>query len=692
MLSQTQVLPLRQIESLDAVASGGTPEDAALRLGISVPTVCRRLDDARVAMQVVGSSLRTLIYTYEVHHGAGRPELNPPSEIPDLDPLTTLIWAGLRLDVPDRLLVPELAALAEVDAAEVTAVLDQLTEQYHVPPHGLIRIGLHAGVLSGKEGTLPCYAQRRRDPSGGPWNLGATRFRVLELRAAGLSVIGCAQRTGMVQAAVYAHLRECARHAGVEAQRSLVHEAVRAGILIPPASAGPGGVPLSGALAAVWRGMVLDVPDRHLVGAISRQTGLPAREVDRHLRHLRSMGMPDCRLVLAGWEAGVLDEQAKIVAPVPELSLQGGAGAPARAHKASDPMKLTGQEVWALGLVAVEGLTIPDAAKHMGITPHTAQEYLRNCRRAAGTSSVLTAIHKACLARLLNPFPLDPARTWEVADDVRAVWRALVLDTPEKRLVRDIAAVAGLSTDRVEECLDELHSTGLTSAQLIVEGWAHQVLDSEARLTPPRLLIPSADVPVPRHAVRPDRDDPLGLLPAGQAAGPLRSGAGGLVGNQVAGVSYDFVRVAPETCRALLEQTAADRWGPVLGLPDAGAALLVTAAGADGLGRRGAVGRLSARGRVVRLPEDGHCTTPDGAYWAAPADRPLWDHGLIAHLLNPHEPRLPGSCLSTHLADGRAGSLICRATPVVTPDAPGPPASRPAIHTGPDVLTDATPQ
>ncbi|MEU9763471.1 hypothetical protein AB0D98_27895 [Streptomyces sp. NPDC047987] len=643
MTSQTQAPTRRQVEALDAVACGDTLADAALRLGISVVTVRRRLDDARAAMQVTGSSLRTLIYTYEARHGAGRPELEPPSEIPDLAPRTELIWAGLRLDVPDRLLVPELAALAEVDVAEVTAVLDRLTKQHHVPPHGLIRIGFHAGVLSGREGTRPGYAQHRRDSSGRLWNLGATRFRVLELRAAGLSVADCAQRTGMGQATAYAHLRECGRVAGVEAHRALVHEAVRAGVLVPSVPKGPGGVALSEALAAVWRGLVLDVADRDLVGAISRQTGLPACEVDRQLRHLRSMGMPDCRLVLAGWEAGVLDAQVTVVAPPPELSLPRGARDGVGARPARGPMPLTGQELRVLALVAVEGLTIPDAAKRMGITPNTAREYLRNCLLAAGTRSFLTAIHMVCGERRLA---LVPARTWKaVGDDVRLVWRALVLDTPEKRLVRDIAAVTGLPTGRVEECLDELHSTGLTSAQLIVEGWATRVLDSEARLTPPHLIVPFADVPPPRRIACPGQsaDDPLGLLPADRGPAYLPSGSAGLVGAQVAGETYDFVRIAPEACRALLEQTAAARRGPVLGLPDAGTALLVTAASKGGLGRRGAVGRVWARGRVVRLPEDGRRTTPDGAYWAVPPDRPLWDHTLIARLLDPHAP---GPCPS----------------------------------------------
>ncbi|MGW3165781.1 hypothetical protein ACWC9Q_23470 [Streptomyces sp. NPDC001142] len=118
MLSQRQAPNRRQVEALDAVARGDTLADAALRLGISVVTVRRRLDEARAAMQVTGSSLRTLIYTYEARHGAGRPELDPPAEMPGLAPHTELIWAGLRLDVPDWVLGPGLAALLVTAASE----------------------------------------------------------------------------------------------------------------------------------------------------------------------------------------------------------------------------------------------------------------------------------------------------------------------------------------------------------------------------------------------------------------------------------------------------------------------------------------------------------------------------------------------------------------------------------------------
>ncbi|MFE7331565.1 LuxR C-terminal-related transcriptional regulator [Streptomyces sp. NPDC057565] len=621
MHAQSGVLTPRTQEVCEAIADGATPDEAARTLNISVASVNRHIDRARTMMQV--RSLRALVYVLESRQLANRPERAAKLV---LDPLTELVWAGLRLDVPDRTLVPELAASARVDPDELRSALDQLTEQYQTSWHGLIRLGFRHGVLSGKEGADLGGPRAGHGGSGGPWSLKPIRHRVLELLASGLSAEGSVRRTGISKSTVYTHLRACAQVAGVKAHRALIHEALRAEVLVRPA---PVRAPdQSKALAAVWRGLVLDVPDRHLADAISRQTGLPVRDVKLELERVRSTGMPDCRLVVAGWQYGFLDEQTTVLAPPEHLSVVARAGA--------GPMTLHVRERQLLALMAVEGLTVEQAGARMDVTPGTARTYLRDCLLSAKARSVRTLTHKACLQRLL---PSGQPEERDVPDDVRTVWRALALDTPDDRLVRDIASVTGLPQYRVQECLSELRARGLTDCQLIVEGWARQILDAQARLTPPRLET-RLTAPLPRRAAHSGRnpEDPLELVPSGHRWEPeseLVADCTGLAGRHLVGDCYDFVRITPEACRTLLERTDEDRWGPVLGLPAARTAVLVTEAGSDGPTRHGAVGRLWARGGVVRLPEPGRRTTPDGAYWAVPAHLPLWKHDLIARVLDP---------------------------------------------------------
>ncbi|MFI5752335.1 hypothetical protein ACIBBE_42295 [Streptomyces sp. NPDC051644] len=633
MAARKGALTLRPADVLDAFAAGASEGEAAQALGVSAASV--RAHTNHLCDQAQLKTLRALVYTHEARRRAGDRE--PGS---DLDPLTELVWAGLRLNVPDQALVPEIATAAGAEPAEVRAVLDRLAVHYETSWHGLIRLAFRHGVLSGLEGTAPTGVRVGQGGSGIPWDLGPIRLWVLELTASGLGAEQCARRTGISRATVYAHVRECAQAACVESRRALMHEALRVGVLAPPEPAPAPNV--SDAAAAVWRGMVLDVSNADLPNAIGRQTGLAVSEVAAELKQLRSTGTSDCLLVVEGWASGVLGEEATVLDPAGHRPVVSCGGS--RAGTGSASMKLTGREQELLTLIAVRGHTVEQAGVYMRIGDAPARKHLRSCLRAAQTSSLRVLTHKACRALLL-PAETVPVEL-EVSDDALTVWRGLVLDVPEDRLPHGIAAMTGLPLHRVQACLGELRATGLSDCQLVVEGWARGILDAQAK---PKPWVPAACPAAVPHAQRPGRtahplSDALGLVPPGHrrdhASGVVEDYSG-LNGVHMAGEVFDFVRISPGTCRALLERIDVSQWGPVLGLSASDTAVLVTAAGVVGSARRGAVGRLWARGGLVRLPEYGRRVTADGAYWAVPAYRPLWDPTLIAWILSPHEPAAP---------------------------------------------------
>lgn len=495
---------LRTGDLLDLLAAGATPNDAARMLGVT---------DAAVRAHVAGllfreglKTVRALVYEHE----AGlRADQRAPGGVLDLDPVTEAVWAGLRLDVPDEFLVPEIATSAGLEPTEVATALEYLSFHHATTWHGLIRLGYHHGVLSGLEGTAPRGVRVGRGGVGSRWELRPKRLWVLELTASGWGTEQCARMMGISRSSVCSHVRACARIAGVESRRSLIQEALRAGVLAPPEPRPARS--LSDLTAAVWRGIVLDVPDADLPSAISRQTGLPVREVSAELKRLRSTGTSDCLLVVNGWAHGVLDEQAGTGAPADRPRPAGPCRSP---RSGTVAFKLTRLEQDLLDLITVQGRTVEQAGVSMGISTHGAGRYLRTCLLAAQTSSVRVLTHKACRAAVLSPVKPPTAR--DVSDDALAVWRALALDTPDDRLVRDIATVTGLSSHHVEDCLTELRSTGLTDSQLVLEGWARRVLDKQTGTTPPRPPVRAAApvlLRVPRPAHRPG--DPLALVPEG---------------------------------------------------------------------------------------------------------------------------------------------------------------------------------
>ncbi|MFF8617931.1 helix-turn-helix transcriptional regulator [Streptomyces sp. NPDC015350] len=617
---------------LDMLAAGATPEQTAQELGFTTASMQALI--SHLCDQHRCKTVRALVYAHEARlqtRGRGL------EGAVGLDPLTELVWAGLRLDVPDKALAAELAFVAGVERAAVHNVLDRLAAQYRQTSwHGLIRPAYRHGVLSGREGTTPAGIRVGRHGDRCLWDLSPLRLWILELTASGLTPQECARRTGVQVSAVYSHLRACAQEARVTSRPALVHEALRSEVIAPPE---PAPAPdLSDTTAAVWRGMVLDVRCSDLPHVISRQTGLPLHVAVTELTQLRSTGRRDCRLVVEGWANGVLDERATVLAPA------GHGPARLRAGAGMLPVTLTGQQRDLLTLIAVQGHSAEQAGVQMRIGNTAARRVLRTGLGAAQTASVRVLTHKACRD---GHVPVQEAKTVaaerNMSGDMLAVWRGLVLDVPENRLAHSIAATADLHPHRVQECLDELRATGLSDPQLIVEGWARRVLDARTPLRPAVLAAPAGRAFSSWRAGGPVQPtaDPLELIPAGHRqstrSGPAKSPSV-LAGLHTAGELCDFIRIPPGVCRALLARLDSARWGPVLGMPGSNAAVLVTAAGVAGPQRRGAAGRLWARGGRVLLPGRGRRTAVDGTYWAVPPSRPLWNLSLVDWLLHPHDP------------------------------------------------------
>lgn len=444
-------------------ANGGDAADAARLL--SVGTVTGKVRSMRAAAGV--STTRALVYGCLAE---GKIERAAPAIGPPVGRLTELVWAGMRADFPDVDLVPMLAASLCVTPHRVRTVIQDLVEQHRTTWCGLLRPAFAANVLTGHEDPAPGspFAVAATGLGTGSWNPTRQQRFTLALYASGLSISECAQWMSVSEPTVQRNLGVCRLLASVRADRSLTHAALDAGVLeqsaralIPPGVGAPE--------TAVWPWLALDVPDGRLPETISRLSGLSPAEVEAGLTSLRSLGMSDCRLIVAGWACGLL-----------------------------------------------------------------------------GTRTQVT------------------------------VWR---------------------------------RRTSIS-------------------LPPPR--------PAPSGSSR-TRKDPLALIPPGMdEEEPFLPPAGftAAEGVTVAGRTYDFLRVTPDVCRMLLHRVPRPNWGPVLGLPGAHAALLVTAPKPLHHERRSLMGRLLAPGGRVHLPP-ADTAAPDRAYWAVPRHRPLWTPAHLACLLPP---------------------------------------------------------
>ncbi|MFC9758892.1 helix-turn-helix transcriptional regulator [Streptomyces sp. NPDC056921] len=482
-------------------------------------------------------------------------------------------------------------------------------------------------------------------PGSGAWDPTDEQRHVLVLRAQGLSVRGCAMRSGLSRRRALAHLSACAEMAGVTAHRALVHEALRAKVLVLQTRPGTlGSAPPEGVDLAVLRGLVLDVPSDELPSAIMRSARCSYRRVCDSLDVLRGGGAEDCRLVVLGWQWGVLDATAPVLpgqglGPSPSVP---SATAPVRGKEEAWP--LTSRQRVALQCV-VGGMTDQESAERIERNLGTFRGHLANVRARAGVDTDRALIHRALQTEQEPlPGPQDcPSWYLEVSAEVRAVWREMVLDVPDSGLRSQIAAKLNLPRRDVDRALTELRQTGLSDRQLIRAGWACGVLDARATVTPSfrTATIRSKPVvskprPVVPHAFLPD-----GMTWHGRC--PPKSADRRLEGS-VRGSQFDLLIVEPAICRTLLQRVGARNWGPVLARPETGTALLIAHACSVPVGWRSARGRRATAHTVVPLPGEG---TParGGSYWAVPPTAPLWDstrlHWLIAEPSRPSSRQIP---------------------------------------------------
>ncbi|MFJ5734022.1 hypothetical protein [Streptomyces microflavus] len=232
----------------------------------------------------------------------------------DLDSFTRPVWEALHWDILDVDLVPTVAAALSPSGdvrppvKPVNDALDRLTERFATSRHGLIRVAVAHGVLSGSQSvTPPAHPFPAPTPPGvGMWDPSPAHRRVLALRASGRTAAACAVADGTTLHAVTGRLTVSKRMAGgVRTHRALIHRALCDDVLQRPALR-PHPDP-SGYEHTVWRHFALDVPDPALASRIGTHTGLGMHIVHRHMSALRKRYRDDCAVIYQGWRHGVLD-------------------------------------------------------------------------------------------------------------------------------------------------------------------------------------------------------------------------------------------------------------------------------------------------------------------------------------------------------------------------------------------------
>ncbi|WP_217231266.1 hypothetical protein [Streptomyces anulatus] len=313
----------RETEGVILLSQGLTTREIDHRLEIK--TSARLLSDAKHKAGV--TTQRALVYVSLARQWIPRP---PVREAPaQLSELEELLWAGLRIDVPDARLPGTLSQLARTPKGLVSSILENLKERHQLNYCGLITRAFSTGLLSGREGThLPQQAGSATSPAStaaatprpqtglsrsGRWDLTGRQQSVLALLPTSRSIEEAAGQLGIRPETFRRHLQAIFRAAGVTSLRALTHRALADGLLDPPEPRpGPG---LTAEVAAVWRGVVLDVPDAELPAEIAAVSGLPGEKVRMVLQQMRAGGDADWQLVVRGWERGVITAQDAITRP-----------------------------------------------------------------------------------------------------------------------------------------------------------------------------------------------------------------------------------------------------------------------------------------------------------------------------------------------------------------------------------------
>ncbi|MEU0100411.1 hypothetical protein [Streptomyces sp. NPDC006267] len=300
----------RETELVALLAEGLTISEADERLGTTVSS--RHLANAKAKVGV--ATVRALVYVSFADGRIARPA--PVTTGDQLSELEELVWAGLRFDILDSQLPGALSRLARTTRPQVKEVLADLKARHRATYCGLISLGYALGLLSGREGTrLPDADRPVGTPSGptvpgssrtGPWKLTGRQSQALALLPVTRSAGEAAAQMRISTATYRNHLKAMCDLVSVNCLRALTHRALQEGILRPPARTEhilPG---LPSDVATVWRGLVLDVPDRDLQIEIAAASGLKGAAVHAALGELRARGEADWQLVARGWACGVI--------------------------------------------------------------------------------------------------------------------------------------------------------------------------------------------------------------------------------------------------------------------------------------------------------------------------------------------------------------------------------------------------
>ncbi|MFJ5851191.1 hypothetical protein [Streptomyces sp. NPDC092903] len=428
---------------------------------------------------------------------------------------------------------------------------------------------------------------------------------------------------------VAGHVRRMQAAAGVRTTRALVYRCLDEHLIDRPARTGR--PPADRLTELVWAGMRADIPDTRLVSALATSLRVTSHRVRKVIRSLADEHRTSwCGLLRPAFAANVLtgDEGPEPSSPFDVAATEPGTGK-------WNPNR---QQRFSLSLRA-SGLSVAECAQWMDVSEVAVSDNWRVCRRLAGVEADRSLVHAALAAGVLEP-PVQSVIPKGVPASAVAVWPWLALDVPDGRLPATVSRLSGLPPAEVVAGLASLRGTGMTDCRLIVAGWACGLLDTRSQIsawTRPTTISAPPPRPTPSGSSR-TRKDPLSLIPPGMEEGeePFLPPAGftATEGVTVAGRTYDFLRVTPDVCRMLLQRVPRPSWGPVLALPGAHAALLVTAPRPLHHDRRSHMGRLLAPGGRVHLPPV-DTAAPDCSYWAVPQHRPLWGSADLTWLLSP---------------------------------------------------------
>ncbi|MEU7331765.1 hypothetical protein [Streptomyces parvus] len=632
----SDTLSERHLLVAERITAGLTSLQAATALGMAPRSVAAAVDDLQRALGVF--TLRSLSFQLVAQGLVPRMPCPDPTP-PRLSQLTQTVWAALHWDILDVDLTPVLATAIRVSRDHIQSVIDQLCQTHTTSLHGLIQVGLAHDVLSVEQSVTPPQSTAvRPSPAGtGAWDPAPAQRRVLALMASGRDGAACARAEATTTSTIAWRTDRCKDLAGVTTGRSLIHEALRGEVLLRP-DLSDDRAP-AGAERAVWRHLPLDVPDSRLPAAIATLTGLSVNAVNGHLHLLRTRHRTLESAVYAGWKLGVIRADTPVFPPdqQPSPPLPAPAPRPVLQTAAGPPMKLSKRQHTVLTLLTVGGMTLTEAAAHLKVRPASVRANERSCLRRAEAGTLRALTHRSLSLGLLDPLDAGDRDPGAVAGEVEAVWRCLPVDAPDDKLIARISRMTKLGEARVQECLDLLRASGLTDPQLIAAGWHRKLLAADPPAAAAGPVIPRQTLPARAHHPAGPRLDPLSLLPGAPPA--LDGDAPPWSSAAVSGQELDFVRVAPPVCRSFLARIPVDRWGPVIGLPEARAALLVTQAGPWPV-RRSETARLNGPGTSVRLPGPNARTGP-GDYWAVGPQAPLWDRRDLAWLLENSRQPMP---------------------------------------------------